>query len=357
MDLVVIPQVALLSGGAAIAGLLLLGRGLAGYRTADRIADTSTSTISSIAAGEVRISGVIEPAEVVLISALQSSRCVYYRSSIDDDGDSDAGPDFLEERSVGFRVRDASGSIRIFPRGARFDAPLRLDAKTGLAGDEPVELDLRRGSAIAVAEPDRDALIAELLGAPSLEEMASGVHDPLLRGRRDRSRYREVRFEPGDAVTILGRAVPFGDLPDPVGADLGAGPDLPLDDPAIAADIAEAQAAGTLVDDPDDAWGNAAIPGFGIGRPVSPPTLDPAADPLPLATPEEAARTERVFEIEPETLVLAVTPDEPLLVAYGTPAAAVERHRDAYLLGLLGASLAIVAAMIFAIMLSGGFGT
>ena len=65
----------------------------------------------------------------------------------------------------------------------------------------------------------------------------------------------------------------------------------------------------------------------------------------------EAARAERLFEIDPETLVLAATADVPLLVAHGTPAAAVERHRETYLLGLLGASLAIVGAMLFAIML------
>jgi len=42
-------------------------------------------------------------------------------------------------------------------------------------------------------------------------------------------------------------------------------------------DIAEARAAGMLVGDPDDAWGNAALPRFGIGRPVSPPHRDPGA--------------------------------------------------------------------------------
>lgn len=126
MDLVVIPPIALFSGAATIAGLTLLRRGLVGYGTADRIADTGTSTISALAAGEVRISGIVEPAEVVLISALQSVRCVYFRASIDEDDDGQSGPAFFEERSVGFRVRDSSGSVRVFPRGARFDAPLRF---------------------------------------------------------------------------------------------------------------------------------------------------------------------------------------------------------------------------------------
>lgn len=355
MDLVVIPQIAALSGAAAIAGLVLLQRGLAGYRVADRIADTGTSTISSIAAGEVRLTGTIEAAEVVLVSALQSVRCVYYRASIDQDGDREAGQDFLEERSVGFRIRDASGAIRVFPRGARFDAPMRFDAHTDLMGDEPSDLDLRVGSAIDVGEPDREELVAALLRTPSLAD-GDGRH-PLLRDRRGRRHYRETRLAPGDAITILGRALPFGDLPDPAGADLGAGPDVPLADPEIAADLAAAREAGTLLDDPEAAWGNAAIPGFGIGRPVSAPTLDPAANPLPIAPSEEAAKFERTFEIAPEDLVVAASTEVPLLIAYGTPGAAEERHRETYLLGLLGASLAIVSAMIFAIMLTGGFGT
>lgn len=42
MDLVVIPRIAALSGGTAVIGVATLRRGLIGYRTADRIADTST---------------------------------------------------------------------------------------------------------------------------------------------------------------------------------------------------------------------------------------------------------------------------------------------------------------------------
>ena len=95
---------------------------------------------------------------------------------------------------------------------------------------------------------------------------------------------------------------------------------------------------GTLATDPDDAWGNAAIPGFGIGRPVRAPSIDPAANPLPLATAEEAARTERTFEIAPETLVLAAS-------ARGAAAdrlrharaRSMQRSQGRFLLGLLGA--------------------
>jgi hypothetical protein len=357
LDLVVQPQIAMLAGGVVIAGLALLRRGLGGYRTADRIADTSTSTISSMAVGEVRISGTVEAAEVMLISALQSVRCVYYHSTIDQGSDDLSDADFVEERSIGFRVRDASGSVRVFPRGARFDAPRRFDAGSDPLGGDPSDLKLRTGSAIDVAELDRDAQIALLLKIPPTDDFTRPR--PMSRPRTDRGRRRfhESRLEPGDTVTIIGRALPFHDLPDAVSANLGSGPDLPESDPEIAADLAEAREAGTLMETPAEAWGNAAIAGFGIGRPVSEPTLDADADPLPLAEPEDAARFEQRFMIEPDDLVLVASDEVPLLIAHGTPVAAVDRHREQYLLGLLGASLAIMGAMVFAIMLTGGFGT
>ena len=357
MELEIVPSVAMLAGGGFIGGLALLVRGMAGYRTASRIADTSTSTIASIAAGEVRLSGVVEPAELLLVSTFQSVPCVYYRSTLgDDDADLVPGGDgHTEERSVGFRLRDATGSLRVFPRGARIDAPVRFDEATGAFGDDPPGLAVRTGDGLRVGEPDRDAAIAELLR----------VHDPGPATLRPsvvdddrRWRYREARLEPGDAVTIVGRALPFGDLSDPAGADLGAGGDPVADgDPEVVADLAAARATGTLVSDPTDAWGNAAIPGFGIGRPTRAGTIDPAANALPLAGPSEAERIERTFDIAPETLVVAASDEVPLLIAYGTPAAASNRQRDRFLLGLVGAVVSVVSAMVFALMLTGGSGS
>lgn len=220
-------------------------------------------------------------------------------------------------------------------------------------GDEPPGLAIRTGAATQVSEPDRAMAIAELLR----------VHDPettdrlaALRNSDRRRHYREARLEPGDAVTIVGRALPFSDLADPVAADHGTEADLLDSDPEIAADLAEARAAGILATDPEDAWGNAAIPGFGIGRPVATPEIDPAANRLPLATADEAARAMRIFEIAPGTLVLASSAEVPLLIAYGTPGTVMERSQSRYALGLLGAILAIASAMAFAIMINEGFG-
>jgi hypothetical protein len=353
---IVVPQLLALAVAGVLGGLWLLARGLGSYRLATHIGDTATSAIASMAAGEVRVSGTIEPAELLLISPLQSASCIYYRSSI---RRQDEGPElearFREERAVGFRVCDPSGDVRVFPRGARWDAPVRFDEHDALLGDVPAGLALRAGSALAPGPEDRAAEVARLLSVPTAPE-----HSPLdfLAGGGSRGlHYTEARLAPGDTVTIVGRALPFSDLSDPTEADLAIDGDVAADDPEVAADLAEARAEGHLADDAEDAWGNAAIAGFGIGRPVRTPELDPAAHPLPLAPAADAARAERTFSIAPETLVLASTIDGPLLIVDGAPGTAVERSEGRFVLGLLGAILAIGSAMAVALMLSGGPGS
>jgi hypothetical protein len=344
--------ITVLAAGGIVAGLGILARGLIDYRSTVRVGDTATSTISSLAAGEVRVSGFVEAAEMTLVSLLQSTACVYYRATIGRGGEvSPVESGVTEERSCGFRVRDATGTIRVFPRGARVDAPVRFDEETGAMGDEPPGLAIRTGGATQVSDPDRATAIAELLTVrdPDRTDWPAALRN----GERRRS-YRETRLEPGDAVTIVGRALPFSDLSDPVAADYGTEADLLDEDPEIAADLAAARAAGTLAADVDDAWGNAAIPGFGIGRPVVAARIDPSANPLPLATPAEATLARSTFEIEPETLVLASSAEVPLLIAFGTPGAVMERSQLRFTIGLLGAVLAIASAMVLAVLLSGG---
>lgn len=356
------PQLLVVAGGGVVGGLVLLGRGFAGYRDAARISDTSPSRIVSIAVGEVLVSGVVEPAEMTLVSPLQSEPCVYYRSKIVDASDDDGSTVFREEAAVGFRVRDDSGDLRIFPRGARFDVPPRFDEGTGALGDSPPSLRLRSGPAYGPGE-DRDAQIAALLtvrpaasGLPGDEGGHAGGFGfgSGSIGRAGRARhYTEARIEPGDVVTVMGRAVPFDQIDDPATADVLDSGSARADDPEIAADFAAARAAGTLLE-PEDAWGNAAIPGFGIGRPVRAPELDEAATDPPLATEDDAERFRRTFEIEPDALILAAAPDAPLTIALGPPSAAAGRHERQFLVGLLGAVVAIVSAMALAVMLGDG---
>lgn len=56
------------------AGLVLLGRGMAGYRRANLISDIAGATISAIALGENRVGGTIEAAELTLTSPCSRSR-------------------------------------------------------------------------------------------------------------------------------------------------------------------------------------------------------------------------------------------------------------------------------------------
>jgi hypothetical protein len=349
-------QAGLLAGclAAMIGGLVLLWRGFAGYLSAARVGDTSTSRIGTVAAGEVRVTGVVEPAEVMLTSPLQGRECVWYRASVTSsrEGDSDL---LDEERGIGFRIRDGSGSIRVFPRGARLDVMDRFDERDSLLGERPIGL-ATRPAGLRHAEPlDREAAVAALLTVRPAEP-DRGDGDALDFGSGSGRRYREARLEPGDLVTVVGGVVPFGHLEDPSGADrldrLGD-PLAGLDDPTVAADIAEARAAGALLT-PAEAWGNAAIPGFGMGRPIRQPELDPAANAPTLATPDETARIERTFDLELDLLVIAAGPGSPLLIAAGSPDQLVGRENGRFLLGLLGAVLAIASAVGAAVVLSSG---
>lgn len=343
--------IALAVAGVA-GGLLLLARGMAGYRTQLKVSDIATSSIDTIAAGEVRVTGVVEPSELILVSLLQSRDCVYYRSSLVEPGEiRHTTSERTEERSIGFRIRDGSGALRVFPQGARFDAPVRFEGETGELGDEPAGLELRRGGPTRATETDRAAEIAELLRVREPDEWSLLDRNGADRSRR---RYREWRLEPGDAVTVVGLALPFGDLADPVSANVGDASAVETADPVVAADLATARATGTLAADAATAWGNAAIPGFGIGRPVSQPMIDPAATRLPLATADEAARARDRFEIAPDTLVLAASDGVPLLIAYGSPGAVAQRGQTQLLIGLLGAIVAIASATMLGMLLTGG---
>jgi hypothetical protein len=329
-------------------GIALLVRGFGGYRSAVRVGDTATSRIASLAAGEVRVTGTIEPAEVTITSPLQARACVWYRSQVT--VGRDGTTTFKDERGVGFRLRDASGSIRIFPRGARIDAPERLDDKDSPLGERPPSVTVRTGSGFEThVAGDRDSAIAALLTVHAPAPM----EEPLDRSERG-LRYTEARLEVGDVVTVVGTAVPFGHLDDPDGADLldrYGDPLTGLADPEVASDIAEARGAGLLTT-AEEAWGNAAIPGFGIGRPVRAPELDAAAAAPAIATADEAATMARSWDLEPDLLVLAAGADAPLLVAMGSPGDVVAREEDRFLIGLLGAVLAIGAAIVGAVVLA-----
>ncbi len=331
-------------------GLLLFVRGLGGYRAGIRIGDTATSAVSGIALGEVRLTGAVQAAELLLVSPLQSVSCVYYRATVRQHDSRSDQTVYREERAVGFRLLDQTGEVRVFPRDARWAVPDRFNASTDRFSGPAAGLNLREGPALRSGRLDRKEQIADLLTVHRQDR------DPLLGnlGTSGEGSYQEARIEPGDTVTILGFAMPFGQLADPTGANDAAfgGPASAADDPTITADLAAARAAGALASDPAEAWGNAAIPGFGMGHPVRTPTLDPEARPMPIADAATAARIERIFEIAPETLVVGTARDTPLLVSLGGPAEAEAREDRRFVVGLLGAVVAIGSAVVLAVTLN-----
>lgn len=344
-----------------VAGLALLVRGLADYRRAVRIEGFGSSSSRSVAVGEGRLAGTIEPAEVTLVSPLQSQACVYYRASVDAGDGRSRRRVFSEERGVGFRLRDASGTIRVFPRGARWDVP---DCWSGesLLGD-PVGLELRTGPATtsAVVSPEQAAkdLLTVHQPGPAVESIGLGDGlgvglGGLAGGRRS---YHEARLAVGDSVTVVGMVLPFDQLPDPDAAneESGAAASDETVDPVVAADLAAARASSGLAATAADAWGNAAIEGFGIDQPVREPILDPAAHRPRLATVGAARTAHEAFDITGETLVVAATPTVPLLISAGLPAAAASRNDARFVLGLVGAGLTAASAVVLALVVTGAW--
>ena len=142
------PALVVAAAGAGVAGgLFLLARGLLAYRAGEPVRGTGTSRIESLAAGEVRLVGTIAPGPVTLVSPLQSVPCVYYHARIVEDRGRERTTTLDDERAVGFLLRDGTGTLRVFPRGARWDAPTCFDEQTDWAGDDPPGLNLNRGRA------------------------------------------------------------------------------------------------------------------------------------------------------------------------------------------------------------------
>lgn len=353
------PQLFALGIVGLVFGVGLLVRGLVAYRRGAVVGSIATSRVSSLAAGEVRLTGTVVPLASTLVSALQSAPSVWYHSRIVEGGDSDR---ILldEQRAVDFLLRDNTGTVRVVPRGARYEVAPAFGATTNLLGEEPIGLNRRVGTAsMAVADYDREAAIADLLTVrpPNHDDGEHTSAMPIgLRGPGSaRRHYTESRLEPGARVTLVGFARPFGEL-DPLGPAASAMSIDPTtsDDPAIAAEMAEAQAAGTLATTAREAWGNAAIPGFGIGRPVEPPTLEAGATPEVPAEPTQAARAKRIFEIAPETLVISSRDGRPLTVYEGLPTEAVAFDRTRFYRGLAGGGIAAVSAVLLAVTVNGG---
>jgi hypothetical protein len=343
-----------------VGGIVLFARGLVAYRRDRLITAVATSSLDGLAAGEVRVTGLVRAIDQQLVSPLQSRPCVWYRAKVETTGD-DRRTLFAEERAVQFQVADGHGRVRVVPAGARWEVPVAFDGSTGLTGSEPAGLDRRPGPAYATPLPDdpadmtehqrRAAIDALLTVQPASPEVpddagASFLGLSLNGGGRH---YQEARLEVGETVTVLGHAVPWGDLRQ---EQLESATDGNVERD-IADDIAAARGTGELASSPEEAWGNAAIPGFGIGRPTRAPELDPRVSPPAVAGPTADRAAMARYRIPEEELVLAQSTAGELAIYAGPPAAAMQRHDMAFVLGLAGAVMAVVSALGLGASLAG----
>jgi hypothetical protein len=347
-----------------LGGIVLFLRGLQAYRRDQLISSVATSSLDGMAAGEVRVSGVVEAIDQTLISPLQSRPCVWYRARVETTG-KNSRVVMDEEKSQEFRLRDETGSIRVVPRGARWEIGAAFDERTSVVGAEPPDLARRTGASYALmqergvdqmTELERQAAAQALL---TVQRPTTGGTDPDSSGASDRSgapfieqggrRYREARLEPGQTVTILGQAWPWAEVREVLlawnpGDNVEAG---------IAADIHAARELGLLAASPEEAWGNAAIPGFGIGAPTAQPALDPRAhQPVVPGGDSHQAALEK-YHIPDEELVLSRGLRGGMAVYLGTPREATDHHDFAFWVGVVGAVMAVVCALFLGVIVTG----
>jgi hypothetical protein len=347
-----------------VGGIVLFARGLVAYRRDRLISSVATSTLDSLAAGEVRVTGVVQPIEQTLISPLQSKPCVWYRARVETTGDNSRVL-LDEEKSQEFRLRGETGEIRVVPRGARWEIGAAFDERTSIAGAEPAGLNRRTGSAYkswlerdpeTMSEVERETAAQALLTVQrparwlESDDWDQGGGSFFGAQTSDGRRYREARLEPGQTITILGQAWPWGEVREVV---LAWSPGTNTDRD-IAGDIAYAREMGTLAASPEEAWGNAAIPGFGIGLPTTEPELDPEAR-KPDVPDDPAIHEDALakYDIPDEELVLSRGLQGGMAVYPGTPDEATQHHDPTFLLGIVGAVMAAICAFALGAMATG----
>ncbi|MEX1294883.1 MAG: hypothetical protein AB1Z67_01800 [Candidatus Limnocylindrales bacterium] len=346
-----------------VGGVFLFARGLIAYRRDRLISSVATSSLDGIAAGEVRVSGVVEALNGTLISPLQSVPCVWYRAKVETTGDNSRVL-MSEEQSREFRIRDENGAIRVVPRGARWEIGAVFDERTSWTGAEPPGLNRRSGARYLLAEREvdhmseleREAAAQALLtvkrpvAATPADDWDQGGGSFFAAKQTEGRRYREARLEPGQTVTIVGQAWPWGEVQEVV---LAWNPSDNVERD-IAGDIAWARELGVLAASPEEAWGNAAIPGFGIGAPTARPELHPEArEPEVPEDPSVHEDALAKYDIPDEELVLSRGLRGGMAVYLGSPEAATQHHDAAFLLGVIGAVMAALSAFGLGALLTG----
>ena len=347
-----------------IGGVVLFMRGLVAYRRDRLISSVATSSLDGIAAGEVRVTGVVQPIEQTLISPLQSKPCVWYRARVETTGDNSRVL-LDEEKSQEFHLVNDTGEIRVVPRGARWEIGMAFDERTSMTGSEPTGLQRRSGAAYSswterdldqMTDVERETAAQSLLTVqrPAVplggDDWDQGGGSFFGSTTSDGRRYREARLEPGQTITILGQAWPWGEVREVV-LSWNPGSNTERD---MAGDLAFAREMGTLAASPAEAWGNAAIPGFGIGVPTAEPELHEEAT-QPEIPEDDSVHEDALakYDIPDEELVLSRGLRGGMAVYAGTPTQATSHHDFAFVLGLIGAVMAALCAFGLGALLTG----
>ena len=118
--------------------------------------------------------------------------------------------------------------------------------------------------------------------------------------------------------------------------------------------LAWAREMGVLASSPEEAWGNAAIPGFGIGAPTAMPELHPqASQPDVPDDPNVHQDALEKYDIPDEELVLSRGLTGGMAINLGAPDRATSHHDEAFLRGVVGGVTSALCAFAVGAMLTG----
>ena len=223
------------------------------------------------------------------------------------------------------------------------------------SASEPAGLALRTEGAFRSAEPDTAAQIADLLrvhvpdgaGRRLVGRGAAGPPDRIARPASSRATWSRSSGRRSPSATWATR-------PAPTWAWAPAGSRTTRRSPRTSprrARRARSPTTRTRRGAMPRSPGSGSAGRSGRRRSTPPRTRCPSA--MPRTRPASSGRSRS----RPRRSWSRRSPDGPLLIAYGSPGAAAERQQDRFLVGLLGAVLAIGSAMVFAVMLDGGFGS
>jgi hypothetical protein len=169
----------------SVVGIVLFIVGLFNFKRKHFIETIPTSKIRSIAMGLVEIYGEVVPMNNTMKSPFTFLPCVYYKYRVEElrsSGKSTYWATIKEGSECSlFYLRDETGSVMVYPKGAEIDIPVDNTFRSGTGRDPP-------------------AGVQQFLINNNLS------HEGWLFGFNKTMRYNEWFIAPGDHLYILGTA-------------------------------------------------------------------------------------------------------------------------------------------------------